>query len=421
MKEKWYPLDNAAQIFPLISKKRYTNSFRFSAVLKEEVDPILLKEALKESLKRFPTFSVRLKKGVFWYYLEQNEKDVVIREEDPYFCESNNYKIQNDYLFNLSYFQKRISIEIFHGLSDGTGGIEFFKAILYNYLLTKNIEINNTGEVLTEEVEELIDEAQDSFKFNYKNKICKTGKEVNAYKIDGKLHNYEWVDCIQAIMDMDSLKEVSKKYDCTITQFISSVLLYQIYYQFYIYDDSKKPIRLFIPVNARNYFGSKTLRNFALFIRTNSKFNGNISFEEVVVHIKETFKEELSKERMLARIKTNIKLEKNFFVRYMILPLKTLLVRMVYKIIGTGSNTLSFSNIGKVNLPREMEKYIDRIDFANSASRDAKLNAALISYNKKTILTFSSVLIERHFQYSVIKMLKVMGVILVVTTNDLEV
>ena len=48
MKEKWYPLDNAAQIFPLVSKKRDTNSFRFSAVLKEDVDPILLKQALKE-------------------------------------------------------------------------------------------------------------------------------------------------------------------------------------------------------------------------------------------------------------------------------------------------------------------------------------------------------------------------------------
>ena len=421
MKEKWYPLDNAAQIFPLVSKKRYTNSFRFSAVLNEEVEPNILKEALKETLKRFPTFSVRLKKGVFWYYLEQNDKDVVIREEDPYFCESNDYKIQNDYLFNLSYFQKRISIEIFHGLSDGTGGIEFFKSILYNYLLMKNIEINNTGEVLTEDVEELIDEAQDSFKFNYEEKIGKTGKEVNAYKIDGKLHNYEWVDCIQAIMETDSLKEVSKKYDCTITQFISAVLLYQIYYQFYIYDDSKKPIRLFIPVNARNYFSSKTLRNFALFIRTNSKFEGNISFEEIVKHIKATFNEELSKERMLARIKTNIKLEKNFFVRYMILPLKTLIVRMVYKNIGTGANTLSFSNVGKVSLPKEMENYIDRIDFANSASNDAKVNATLISYNNKSILTFSSVLIERQFQFSVIKMLQEMGIRLVVTTNDLEV
>ena len=149
MKEKWYPLDNAAQIFPLVSKKRDTNSFRFSAVLKEDVDPILLKQALKETLNRFPTFSVRLKKGVFWYYLEQNDKDVIIREEDPYFCESNDYSLQNDYLFNLSYYQKRIVIEIFHGLSDVNGGIEFFKSILYNYLLLKNIDIKNSGEVLT--------------------------------------------------------------------------------------------------------------------------------------------------------------------------------------------------------------------------------------------------------------------------------
>lgn len=421
MKEKWYPLDNAAQIFPLVSKKRDTNSFRFSAVLKEEVDPILLKEALKETLHRFPTFSVRLKKGVFWYYLEQNDKDVIIREENPYFCESNDYTLQNDYLFNLSYYQKRIVIEIFHGLSDGNGGIEFFKSILYNYLILKNIDIKNSGEVLTEDVEELIDESQDSFKFNYQNKTKASGKEENAYKIEGKVHNHKWVDCIQAIMDTNSLREVSKQYSCTITQFISAILLYNIYHQFYIYDNSNKPIRLFIPVNVRKYFSSKTLRNFALFIRTSSKFQGDISLEAVIKHVQETFEEELSKERMLSRIKTNIKLEKNIFVRFMILPLKTLIVRSVYKIIGTGANTLSFSNIGKVELPQEMNEHIDRIDFANGASNDAKINATLISYNNKSILTFSSVLIERQLQFSVINMLQKLGVKLVVTTNDLEV
>ena len=36
---KWYPLDNAAQIFPALIKKHDTNSFRLSALLYENVDP----------------------------------------------------------------------------------------------------------------------------------------------------------------------------------------------------------------------------------------------------------------------------------------------------------------------------------------------------------------------------------------------
>ena len=421
MKEAWYPLDNAAQIFPMISKKGDTNAFRLSAVLYEDVDPVVLKAALKETLVRFPMFSVRLKKGVFWYYFEQNDKDVIVREEDPYFCESNDYDVQNDYLFNLAYYGKRISIEIFHGLSDGNGGIEFFKAILFHYIELKGFNIENKGEILTEEVETLIDEAQDSFKYNYKNKTNKIGKEENAFKIEGEVHKHSWIDCIHTIMDFNSLRKVSDQYSCTISQFFSSVLLYNIYYTYYINEKANKPIKLFIPVDARKYFGSKTLRNFVLFIRTNSKFNGTISFEDVVKHVKETFVNELSRERMLSRIKTNIRLEKNVFVRFMILPIKTFIVRLCYKLIGTDVNTISFSNLGNVAMPEEMKKHVDRFEFANGASKDSKISATLISYNGKTVLTFSSVLVERRLQAAVIKMLQEMGIKLVVSTNDLEV
>ena len=71
-KDRWYKLDNAAQIFPVVSNKNETNTFRLSAVLKEDVDPDLLKEVLNKTLERFPTFKVKLKKGFFWYYLEEN-------------------------------------------------------------------------------------------------------------------------------------------------------------------------------------------------------------------------------------------------------------------------------------------------------------------------------------------------------------
>ena len=63
--DKWYPLDNAAQIFPMISKKKDTNSFRLSAVLKEKVDNILLEEATREALMRYQTFKLRLKRECF--------------------------------------------------------------------------------------------------------------------------------------------------------------------------------------------------------------------------------------------------------------------------------------------------------------------------------------------------------------------
>lgn len=422
MKRKnWYKLDNAAQLFPMVSTHKDTNSFRLACVLKEEINPSILKEALEITLNRFPTFCVKLKKGYFWYYLEKNNAPVIIREESPYYCESNDYDLQNNYPFNLSYNNKRISIEIFHAISDGNGGMEFFKAIIYNYLLLKGLTFENKGEVLTQEIETLIEESEDSFKFNYDNKIKKTKNEGKAYKIKGTHYYNKWIGVIHAICDMNSLKIASKKYDATITEYLSALFLQSIYENYLKNSKNKYPVRLFIPVNIRKYFSSKTLRNFVLFIRTNSLFKDDTNFEEIINHVKETFKKELPKDKMLARMKANIKLETNPFIRIIPLTVKKLIMKIGYKILGSNANTMSFSNLGLINLPSGCEKYIDRLEFANGASKSSPINCTAVSYNNKAVITFTSCIVERKFQSFVLKKLIDDGVQLIIETNDLEV
>ena len=422
MKRKnWYKLDNAAQLFPMVSTSKEKNSFRLACVLTEEIDPDKLKSALELSLQRFPTFNVKLKKGYFWYYLEKNNAPVVIRNESPYFCESNDYSLQNNYPFNLSYYHNRISIEIFHALSDGFGGLEFFKAIIYNYLNLKGNKIQNKGEVLTKEIETLLDDSEDSFKYNYNNKIKKKKNEGKAYSIKGTKYDNNWTGVIHAVCNLQSLKKASKKYNATITEYLSALLLQSIHENYAKHATLKHPIRLFIPVNIRKYFSSKTLRNFALFIRTNSKFKKDISFEEILIHVKETFKEEVSKDKMLARLKTNIKLETNIFIRIIPLFIKKIFMKIGYKILGKNANTMSFSNLGLVNLPNDCTKFIERLEFANGASKSSPINCTAISYNNSCVITFTSCIIERNFQLFVIKSLINDDVELVVETNDLEV
>ncbi len=77
----WMPLDNAALIFPAIRRKNWNNVFRESISLTEEIDPILLQQAVNELMPRFPSFYVRLKRGVFWYYLEQVAQPPKVQED----------------------------------------------------------------------------------------------------------------------------------------------------------------------------------------------------------------------------------------------------------------------------------------------------------------------------------------------------
>ena len=74
----WRRLDNSAKIFPIASSKKYSSVFRLSAVLKERIDEKTLKRAVEKVLKNLPSFKVKLKKGAFWYYFEDNNKEIIV-------------------------------------------------------------------------------------------------------------------------------------------------------------------------------------------------------------------------------------------------------------------------------------------------------------------------------------------------------
>lgn len=80
----WMPLDNAALIFPAIRRKNWNNVFRQSITLREDVDPALLQRAVDQLMPRFPSFYLRLKRGVFWYYLEEVKAPPTVQEDYAY-------------------------------------------------------------------------------------------------------------------------------------------------------------------------------------------------------------------------------------------------------------------------------------------------------------------------------------------------
>ena len=70
-KRIWLRLDNAAKIFPASMRSTWSNVFRVSVDFSESVDPDALSRAVKRAARRFPSISVRLGQGLFWYYLEE--------------------------------------------------------------------------------------------------------------------------------------------------------------------------------------------------------------------------------------------------------------------------------------------------------------------------------------------------------------
>ncbi len=70
---------------------------------------------------RFRGFKVKLKRGFFWYYFEGNRRTPFIEMESGWPCRYIDPKSNQLYLFRVSYFKRRINLEVFHAVTDGWG------------------------------------------------------------------------------------------------------------------------------------------------------------------------------------------------------------------------------------------------------------------------------------------------------------
>ena len=136
---RWLRLDNAAKIYPAARRKNWSNVFRQSVTLHDQVDKDVLKLALDVTVKRFPSIAARLRKGVFWYYLQQIESAPEIREEYSYPLTYMSREEMSRCAFRVIVFHNRIAVEFFHSLTDGTGALIFLKSLVSEYLEQKTI------------------------------------------------------------------------------------------------------------------------------------------------------------------------------------------------------------------------------------------------------------------------------------------
>ena len=84
--KRWHRLDNTGKIFPMIANENLSNVFRISVILKHDIVPNLLQQALQDTLPMFKGFKVKLKRGFFWYYFEGNKRTPYIEKETSWPC-----------------------------------------------------------------------------------------------------------------------------------------------------------------------------------------------------------------------------------------------------------------------------------------------------------------------------------------------
>ena len=411
----WRRLDNSAKIFPISAGKKYSTVFRLSAILKEKVEPNVLEKAVNMALEKYKSFRVRMKPGVFWYYFEENNKKPIIEEEKDYPCKYIDPKRNNNYLFKVTYFDKKINIDIFHSLTDGGSGSVFFREIIYTYLELLHPDVFNENERQVRKVEY---NTEDSYMKNYDKKAKSNASSKKAYVLKGSKIKLGAVSAIHEIMDLEKLKEECKKYDATITQYLTSVLIYSIYKQNYLKSKGHKPIKVCIPVNLKKYFLSKTMSNFFSYITVEAEMKkDNLdTFDKIMEFVKKDFKQKLTETEILKTMSTNVKIGNNPFIRIVPLLFKKTIVRLSYIEIRKYT-TITFSNIGRIGIIGNYKDYIDYFLMLIAPEPVEKIKCSACTFENKMTFTFTSILKDNSIEKEFYNFLKERGIKIQIESN----
>lgn len=425
--QTWSRLDNSAKIYPMLVNKKSQNIFRLSVTLKEKVDKNILLDALKMTIERFPVYKVRLMKGAFWYYLDDNHAKIKVYPLDPLSFRKITDKSCGGYCFRVSYFDTQIVCDFFHAICDATGAAEFVKSLVYTYLNLTSKQVYSDQKVLTVGSPVMREELEDSFLANYKKIPMKDLKVKdmqgkNAYHIKGILFDNVGNGIIHMYCDVKEVLDICHAKGCTMTEYLGALFMMAIYEsQIKGKEENANNIQLFVPINLRKIFGSKTLRNFSLFSRIGCNPYEDMEMDKLIKIMHDNLKRDMDKDVLKDKISTTVWAEKFFLVRFVPLFVKRFFFNFSNYFFGKKKKTATLSNFGVLDIPDSMKKHVESVSFAISSNATTPLSLSIISCNGKLCITFTRRITDTQIEKNFASYLTKDGVNLTVTSNFWEV
>ncbi|MCR5153581.1 MAG: hypothetical protein K6B75_01915 [Lachnospiraceae bacterium] len=381
--DNWYRIDNVAKVFLASVSKRDTRAFRLSCILKENIEPDILKQAVMMAIQDRPQVQVRIRRGFFWHYIEETDIAPVVTEESGRICPLLYNSGKSMLHYKVTYFKKRINLELFHALSDGTGGLEFLNIIVFHYLKLKNPgKYENISLHSGASADDL---SQDSYRQFFGKMNLSGPSKKNAYHPGGFKLPYNQLQFFEIHVPTEKLLARSKELGISLTSFIGASWMMAIK------DEMpprkrKTPVTISLPVNLRKYYPSHTARNFFNNVNVTHVFDKEISFEELAVEFDTTLKSQLSEENIKKQMDNYETFEYVAPVRAVPLFIKQLVVRTITR-LSDKKVSLVLSNLGVQNPPAEIAEEIENYTGFCSSNN---LFSLLTSYKGKMTIGVSS-------------------------------
>lgn len=433
----WFVLDDAAKIYPLSMEHGKMNLFRLSATLKAEVIPACLQLALNLTVCRFPTFAVTLKKGMFWHYLQAAKQRYEIQPDGGMPCRPMEVGQSGAPAFRVFWYRTRISVEFFHILTDGTGGILFLKALLATYLRlcdalapghmdagkvdvpltdhqwidtaagsTENEAHMATKDNTTEDLSAVpVPDAWDTrvtpdpeeFENAFSNMKCTGGAGGfgvrPAVQMNGTLSHSLPCRVLHFHLNTEQLKQCAAAHHVTVTAYLLSHIFLSVRAAS---DALRGECSIQVPVNMRNYLPTKSVRNFSLYCGIRLPMESLRTVDEILPVISAQLREKSAREPMEEMLHATKLLVST--LRFIPLAVKSPIAKVIYGFLGDNGFSTTLSNLGVVELPQSYANKVEHVSFVLGPNPVNRASCAVISFGNTTVLSITKTTPDPSFE-----------------------
>ncbi len=377
---EWYQVDNVANVFLATVTRRDTRSLRISCTLTEPVIPELLQEALEETLQQRPQFHVRIHRGFFWHYIEEATGKPVVLEEYRGVCPILQEKGKHDQLhFEVTYYKNRINFDLFHGISDGTGAIEFLNMMTLAYL--KRVHPDELADTFINSGASADGLSENSYKHFYEDKTEAPKSSGPAYHPHGLKLPFDQLQFLEVHMPVDEILRRSRELGVSMTSYIGTRLMMALL-QDMPAQQKNIPVTISMPVNLRNLYPSQSIRNFFNNVSVSHLPTGDETLETLAKEFDQQFRENLAPDKIRAHMNHYQKLQENRGLRAIPLFLKQPGLRLACWLDSKKVSAV-LSNLGPMKIPPAMAQYIDLYSMFCSSEN---LFMTLCSYNGRLVI-----------------------------------
>ncbi len=403
---EWYRLDSAAKVYPLSMTHTHMTVFRVSAYMKETVEPAVLQVALLSAVKRFPLFSTAVRRGVFWHYFDAVRCRFAVQEETAPPCSYFDLGHRQTPCFQVLYHKDRISLEIFHALTDGTGAMTFLQRLVRGYLslLGHDVAVDAGLPVLSDPPR--AEEGENAFSRAAKQHRGTGFLQKTALQPGGGRPKRKNARILHFVMPTDALVSAARNAGCTVTVLLTGAIFGAVQESVLLAEPGDL-MQVQIPVNMRRFYPSETLRNFSLYAVISVPY-GTECGAALLPEIRRQLTEQMQADSLARMLYSANQMATNPFVRVMPLVLKNFVLKKIYGFLGEKVLSSTLSNLGSVET--DFGGHVRFFDFVLGPSCKTNTKCTLVTYQETAVLTVTDSMRDITFAAAVAEGLRKAGI-----------